>query len=151
MVKTDAFYGRLSAYEQTRTIIGIDSCLHNKTTGFSGFLRYRSFADVNSIFTPPSDVNSPACIPGIAVLFSRDPSSRYNAPDSLSPIPITITSFPLTAKGALERAGTSVVTSKTFILNNVVQTGCSADWENIYLPFNEAQSVVWNGRRTKKG
>ncbi len=137
VVKTYSFNNSLS--EQTQKIIGIDPCLHNKTTGFSDFLRYRNFADANNIFALTADSNEPACIPGIAVLFARDSSSNYNVPDRIPPFRITLTCFPLTVKGALERAGTGVVASKTFILNNVVQTGCSADWENVYLSFNEAQ------------
>ena len=147
--------------EQTLKIVGIDPCSHNRTTGFSDFLYYKNFTplekvadfnsdgkktltgypDAGSIFTPASDTNMPAVIAGIAVMFDRNSGGKYNAPISLPTTEITITSFPITAKGTLERAGTSVVASKTFVLGNVVQTGCSADWENIYLSFNDAQNL----------
>ena len=131
-------------HERAQTIMGIKPLMHEGTTGFSKFLRYQTFADVNAIFAPARDSESPLCIPGIAVLFGRDSSGNYNVPESLSGISgiaVTVTTFPLTAKGTLERAGTSVVASKTFVLGNVVQTGCSADWENVYLPFDEAQNL----------
>jgi lipoprotein-releasing system permease protein len=125
--------------EKTLKVVGIDPVLHDKTTGFSNFLYYHNFTDAGSIFTPTADTNKPAAIAGIAVLFERDSSGRYYAPDRLPAAQITVACFPLTAKGTLERAGTSVIASKTFVLGNVVQTGCSADWENIYLSFNDAQ------------
>lgn len=128
-------------HERAQTIIGIKPLMHERTTGFSKFLRYQTFADANAIFTPARDSEFPLCIPGIAVMFDRDSSGNYNAPDQILPFLITLTCFPITAKGTLERAGTSVVASKTFTLGNVVQTGCSADWENVYLPFDEAQNL----------
>ena len=125
--------------KQTLKVVGIDPVLHSRATGFSNFLYYKNFADANNIFASSSDSNVPAAIAGIAVLFGRDSGGKYDAPEQWQPTEINITCFPLTAKGTLERAGTSVVASKTFVLGNVVQTGCSADWENIYLSFNDAQ------------
>jgi lipoprotein-releasing system permease protein len=148
VVKTDSF--NTGSAEQTERVVGIDPCSHNRTTGFSDFLFYRTFADSDGIFVTQTDSNMPACIAGISLLFSRDSGGKYDAPDFLPPMRITLTCFPLTAKGTLERAGAGVIASKTFILNNVIQTGCSADWENIYLAFNDAQVLCGMGGEPKR-
>lgn len=139
IVKSNAF--EKISQEQVIKIIGIYPEMHNKTTGFANYLCYANFTDVNNIFAVSPDTNMPGCVAGIAVLFSRNSSGSYNTPDSLIPAAISFTCFPLTAKGTLAQAGTGVVESKTFLLKNLIQTGTSADWENMYLPFNDAQII----------
>ena len=125
--------------EQTLKITGIDPVKHNKATGFANYLHYRNFSDIGNIFASSADSNMPGCITGISVLFDRDKSGSYNAPENVPTAQISLTCFPLTAKGTLARAATDVISSKTFVLKNVVQTGSSADWESIYLSFSDAQ------------
>ncbi len=124
--------------DRTLEVTGIDPLLHSRATGFSEWLKYTTGKIQNS-FEQSYDVNLPGCIMGIGFLFERDTNGNYIMPEQVPQIKVDVSCFPLTAKGALARAGTAVVSSKIFALSDVAQTGISSDWKNIYIPFEQAQ------------
>ena len=65
---------------------------------------------------------------------------RYLFEPSPARTALEVTCFPLTAKGALAKAGTEVVNTKTFYFSDISQSGLArVDGSVIYLPFEEAQ------------
>ncbi len=131
--------GNSSVYiDRTLEVIGIEPASYSKVTGFSEWLKYTTGRIQNS-FEQSYDVNLPGCIIGIGFLFERDTNGNYIMPEQMPQIKVDVSCFPLTAKGALARAGTAVVSSKIFALSDVAQTGISSDWKSVYLPFEQAQ------------
>jgi lipoprotein-releasing system permease protein len=134
-----------SGYENAETsqkplrIMGINPRLHDSITGFSQSLQYNRVVSIANIFQYTYDVNQPGCISGIGIMFDRDSNGNYMMPEYLKHIKLELNCFPLTEKGTLALAGTSLVRSKTFELVDVSQSGISADWETIYIPFQQAQ------------
>ena len=125
--------------QEALRIMGINPQLHDNVTDFSKSLRYNRSVNIANIFRYTYDVNQPGCVAGIGILFERDSNGTYIMPEYLTHIKLELNCFPLTEKGILALAGTSVVRSKTFELVDVSQSGISADWETIYLPFEQAQ------------
>ncbi len=124
--------------DRTLEVMGIEPVSYSKVTGFSEWLRYKT-GELQNSFKQFYDVNLPGCIMGIGFLFARDTNGNYILPDRVPQMKVDVSCFPLTAKGALARAGTDVVSSKIFALSNVAHTGISSDWKNIYIPFEQAQ------------
>ncbi len=127
--------------DRTLEVTGIDPLLHSRATGFSEWLIFTTGGIRNS-FKQSYDVNLPGCIMGIGFLFERDTNGNYILPEQIPQIKVDVSCFPLTAKGALARAGTDVVSSKIFALSDVAHTGISSDWKTIYLPFEQAQLLA---------
>ncbi|MCK4753383.1 MAG: ABC transporter permease [Planctomycetes bacterium] len=124
--------------ERTLKIAGIDPVSHSRVTGFADWLHYNK-TDTAKAFEPVYDTNLPGCVMGVGFLFDRDSDGNYLIPEQIPQFEIDVTSFPLTAKGALAKAGTGVVNTKTFAFTDCAQSRISADWQTIYLPFKEAQ------------
>ena len=62
--------------------------------------------------------------------------------EELPRVKFEVSSFPLTAKGALAKAGVGEVSTKTFYCSDVAHSGvASADGHTIYLPFEAAQAL----------
>lgn len=127
--------------DRTLEVTGIDPLLHSRATGFSKWLIYTT-GGIKSSFKQSYDVSLPGCIMGIGFLFERDTNGNYIVPEQIPQIKVDVSCFPLTAKGALARAGTDVVSSKIFALSDVAHTGISSDWKTIYLPFEQAQLLA---------
>jgi len=123
-------------------IMGIDPVKHSQTTGFSQTLHYHE-NDVSNVFKPVKDPNCMGCVLGIDLALERDEQGRYTY--GFSPaeadIALAITCFPLTAKGALAKAGgLGLVNTKTFCYSDTSQSGLArVDSSIIYLPFEQAQ------------
>jgi len=120
-------------------IIGVDPVKHSRATGFAQTLYYHR-DDVSSVFEPARDPNLWGCVIGIDRVLARDSHGRY-AYNSIAPnIEITITCFPLTAKGALAKAGTGLVNTKVFYYSDHSHSGLArVDSSLVYLPFEQAQ------------
>jgi lipoprotein-releasing system permease protein len=120
-------------------IMGVDPLRHSKATGFAQTLYYHR-DDVSSVFEPARDPNLWGCVIGIDRVLARDSHGRY-AYNSIAPdIEITITCFPLTAKGALAKAGTGLVNTKVFYYSDHSHSGLArVDNSLVYLPFEQAQ------------
>ena len=122
-------------------IIGIDAARHGKATGFGQTLHYHK-NDASRAFEPTSDANSPGFVIGVDIWLGRNSRGQYFYDPSPAAMPMAITCFPLTTKGALAKAGTDVANTKTFYFSDCSQSGLAkVDGEVIYLPFEDAQML----------
>jgi len=120
-------------------IMGIDPVRHSQATDFGKTLHYRKDT-VSKAFRPIYDPNLDGCVLGIDVRLQRDSRGRYFYDDSPYKEAFSISCFPLTAKGALAKAGTSLVNTKTFYYSDFSQSGLArVDSSLVYLPFEQAQ------------
>ena len=139
LIKVLAVNEREIDTQDTAEIIGIDPGLHVKVTGFGDWLYYHK-ENPEDAFVPDYGPDFAGCVPGIDYLFSRDSQGRYNVPENIARLKFQISSFPLTAKGALAKAGAGLVNTKTFYYSDITHSGvAAADWKRIYLPFEQAQ------------
>ena len=126
---------------ETAEIMGIDVASHSKVTDFAKWIYYNK-KNISNVFKPSYDPNLPGCVPGINYLFSRDSDGNYNISENLPEIKLEISSFPLTAKGALAKGGAGEVNTKTFYYSDYAHSGQAMfDWKRIYLPFADAQRI----------
>ncbi|MHC4149797.1 MAG: ABC transporter permease [Planctomycetota bacterium] len=127
--------------EKPMVIMGLEPAAHSRATGFGGWLCYNK-GDVVSAFEPAYDPNLAGCVPGVDLLFNRDSEGSYEITEELPREKFEVSSFPLTAKGALAKAGAGEVSTKTFYCSDVAHSGvASADGHTIYLPFEAAQAL----------
>ncbi len=122
-------------------IMGIDPIRHNQVAGFAKTLHYHK-NDVSKVFESVNDSNCHGCALGIDLALERDEQGRYTygfRPEDAN-IALAITFFPLTAKGALAKAGTGLVNTQVFYYSDTSQSGLArTDSSIIYLPFERAQ------------
>jgi ABC-type lipoprotein release transport system permease subunit len=120
-------------------IMGIDPVRHSQATDFGKTLHYRKDT-VSKAFRPIYDPNLDGCVLGIDVWLRRDTKGRYFYDDSPYKQAFSISCFPLTAKGALAKAGTDLVNTKTFYYSDISRSGLArVDSSLVYLPFEQAQ------------
>jgi len=120
-------------------IIGIDPKLHSSVTGFGETLHYHK-NDAAHAFEPAGDANLAGCVVGADLWSQRDSRGEYFYESTPRATPLSITCFPLTAKGALAKAGTDLVNTKTFYYCDFFQSGLArVDGSVIYLPFEDTQ------------
>jgi lipoprotein-releasing system permease protein len=136
-------YGLVNAAHSERSIgveiMGIDPVNFSRVTDFAQTLHYRK-GDAAKAFVPEYDPNLPGCVAGIDLWLNRDARGNYLFESSPSRTALEVTCFPLTAKGALAKAGTELVNTKTFYFSDVSQSGLArVDGDIIYLPFEQAQ------------
>lgn len=136
-------YGLVSAAHSEKgrgvEIIGIDPVGFGRVTAFGETLHYRK-NDVSKAFEPVYDESLPGCVLGIDLWLGRDSRGKYLFEPSPSAAALEVTCFPLTAKGALARAGTDVVNTQTIYFSDISQSGLArVDGSVVYLPFKEAQ------------
>jgi len=120
-------------------IMGIDPVLHSEVTGFAETLYYHR-GDPNEAFRYSPKQNAYGCVLGINLVISPDARGRYH--HTLRPYPtvLVVSCFPLTARGALARAGTALVSSKQFYYGDTSESGLArVDTSMVYLPFEQAQ------------
>lgn len=136
-------YALLSPHETEQNIglemMGIDPVRHSRATGFGKTLHHRK-DELAKAFVPVYEPNYPGCIIGIDRVLARDAKGRYsyqNAPDRIA---LVVSCFPLTAKGALAKAGAGLVNTQTFYFSDHSHTGLArVDASLVYLPFEQAQ------------
>lgn len=138
-------YAILSAKGSDRNttieISGIDPASFGAVTDFANMLHYHK-GDPQAAFEPPYDPNLPGCVLGIDMALARDQYGKYIHSDQRSLVAFEISCFPLTAKGALAKAGLGLVSSKTFYYSDDCHSGLAkVDGSFVYLPFNEAQRL----------
>ncbi len=138
MVKSVTRSDTVPYIERTLKLVGIDPVCHSRVTAFSEWLYYNR-GNVAGAFEQIYEPNLPGCVMGIGFLFNRDSNGNYIIPLRIPQFAVEVSCFPLTAKGALARAETDVVNAKTFSFSDCAQTRISADWQTIYLPFEQAQ------------
>jgi lipoprotein-releasing system permease protein len=120
-------------------IMGIDPVMHSKVTDFGETL-YHHRNDVAHAFKPVYDPNLVGCVVGIDKWLVRDEKGRYNYEASPVKVALLVSCFPLNSKGALAKAGTDLVNTKTFYYSDTSHSGLAGvDSSFIYLPLEDAQ------------
>src|SRR3989304_8594093 len=122
-------------------VMGIDPVSHSQVTHFAKTLHYHE-NDVSKVFESVNNSNCLGCVLGIDLALERDEQGRYIygfRPEDAN-IALAITFFPLTAKGALAKAGTGLVNTQVLYYSDTSQSGLArTDSSIIYLPFEPAQ------------
>ncbi|MHC4461137.1 MAG: ABC transporter permease [Planctomycetota bacterium] len=136
-------YSLVSPVETERSvgieIMGIDPVKHSEATGFGQTLYYRK-NDVSKAFEPIYDPNLAGCVIGVDLMLIRDSRSRYSYEASPSERAFSVSCFPLTAKGALAKPGTGIVSTKMFYYSDNSESGLArVDGSMVYVPFEQAQ------------
>ena len=120
-------------------MMGIDPVMHNMATGFGDTLHHRK-NDAAKAFAPAYDPNSSGFVIGIDRWLEPDVNRRYAHASSPTRAALAITCFPLTAKGALAKAGAGLVNTRTFYFSDTSHSGLArVDSSLVYLPFEQAQ------------
>lgn len=120
-------------------IVGIDPVRHSRATDFGRTLHYHKNDDANA-FVPFGDANLPGCVVGVDLWLVRDERGEYFYDPQPEEAGLAVTCFPLTARGALAKAGTDLVNTKTFYFSDTSHSGLArVDGATVYLPFEEAQ------------
>jgi ABC-type lipoprotein release transport system permease subunit len=123
-------------------IIGIEPASFCRATQFAQTLYYHK-DNPGAAFTPTYNPALAGCVVGIdMVAGNRDSLGRYHHNPEPSPIKLMITCFPLTAKGALAKAGTDLVNTKIVHYSDDSHSGLvKVDARTVYLPFDSAQKL----------
>ncbi|MDD5064735.1 MAG: FtsX-like permease family protein [Phycisphaerae bacterium] len=131
-------------------ILGIDPFEHSKVTNFGETLYHRK-NDAAKAFEPIYAPNLPGCVVGIDFWLRRDDRGKYDYEVRPVEAALLVSCFPLTAKGALAKAGTDMVNTKTFYYSDTVHSGLvRVDSSFVYLPFEEAQLLCGMGGAVKR-
>jgi lipoprotein-releasing system permease protein len=131
--------------EQNVQILGLDPVRHSEATNFARTLDFHA-GDVRKAFEPTYDPNLAGCVLGIDKVLRRDARGQYVRFSSPFRVAITLTCFPLNAKGALAGAGASPVRTKQFFYSDNSHTGIArVDSEYVYVPLEQAQLLCMGG------
>jgi lipoprotein-releasing system permease protein len=126
-------------------IVGLDPVRHSQATGLAQTLDFHGDRPERA-FVPTYDPNLPGCIVGIERVSRRDARGQYAHYDAPFPASVTLTCFPLNAKGALVGAGTNPTTMKRFYYSDNIHTGIAAvDYGYVFLPLDQAQALCMGG------
>ncbi|MBN2020588.1 MAG: ABC transporter permease [Sedimentisphaerales bacterium] len=150
VIKSYALVGKVGSQRNMGVeIIGIDAATYGRATGFGGTLHYHK-DDVSRAFKPTAvvrqahhlDANLPGFVVGVDMWIWRDEKGEYYFAPNPEATAVTITCFPLTARGALAKAGTDLVNTKTFYFSDTSHSGIArVDGSVIYAPFEDAQAL----------
>jgi len=122
-------------------MLGIEPARHSKATGFGQSLHYHK-SDASQAFSPVYEPKLPGFVIGIDKWVKRDGRGSYPHPDRPGRASLAISCFPLTPRGALARAGTDMVNTKTFYFSDTTHSGIARiDSSVIYIPFEWAQKL----------
>ena len=146
VVKSYALFGTdIGGPEDSVEVIGLDPVRHSRATNFGQTLSFR-VQQVENAFVPTYDPNAPGCVLGIDRVMSRNARGQYARFSAPFPLSVTLTCFPLNAKGALAKAGTSLVSTKRFYYSDNSHTGIArVDDGYVYIPLEQAQLLCMNG------
>jgi len=126
-------------------IIGIDPALHAQTTNFAQTLHYRA-GRPEKAFQPTYDPNALGCVLGIDLALNRSVQGQYLYDDQPIQVAITLTCFPLTAKGAPAKVGAGLVESQHFYYSDHAHSGIAhVDGATVYIPLDQAQKLCMAG------
>lgn len=120
-------------------LMGVDAAGFSRVTGFGRTLHYHK-NDPWRAFNIKGDANLPGFVIGVDMWIGRNEKGEYYYDSNPAATALSVTCFPLTAKGALAKAGTDVVNTKTFYFSDCSQSGLArVDGAVIYIPFEDAQ------------
>ena len=130
-------------------ILGIDPIRHSRATNWDRTLHYHA-DDVAKAFQSAYEPNAPACVWGIDLLLRRDAQNQYQFGRYPPRVAVTLTCFPLTARGAPARAATSLVSAQRFLCSDHSHSGIARiDGGYIYLPLEQAQLLCMEGEEKR--
>lgn len=122
-------------------IVGIDPKRHAQVTGFGQSLHFRR-DHPELAFVPLYDLSLEGCVIGIDQVVRRGPDGNYLHEAEPFPYQLVISSFPLNIRGGLARAGTDMVSSRTFYYSDNSHTGLvKVDASAVYIPLETAQTL----------
>jgi len=130
---------------QSVEIMGVDPLRQSRTTNFGQTLYYRS-DDVVNAFAPDYEPNAVGCVLGIDLALPRNAQSQYTYDIQPARIGLNLTCFPLNARGAPGRAGSTEVSTRRFYYSDHSHTGIARiDDSMVYIPLEQAQSLCMAG------
>ncbi len=95
---------------------------------------------------PIYDPNAIGCVWGIDVILPRNAQGQYAYGARPLQLALTLTCFPLTAKGALAGVGSNPVSTQNFSYSDYSHTGIArVDGYHVYIPLEQAQSLCMSG------
>ena len=122
-------------------IVGVDPVRHAQATGFGESLHYRKTAP-ELAFVPLYGPTLEGCVVGIDKIVRRGSDGTYYQDADPFPFKLMVSSFPLNIRGGLARAGTDMVSSRTFFYSDNSHSGLvKVDGNAIYIPLATAQTL----------
>jgi ABC-type lipoprotein release transport system permease subunit len=126
-------------------IMGIDPACHAQVTNFARTLHYRA-GEPDKAFQPMYDPNALGCVLGIDLALMRSTQGSYVYDAKPMEVAVTLTCFPLTAKGAPAKVGAGLVESQHFHYSDHSHTGIAhVDGSTMYIPLEQAQKLCMAG------
>jgi len=126
-------------------IMGIDPTRHCQTTDFAETLLYHN-GDPRKVFQTNADGNTPGCVAGVDMFLMRNAQGEYARGGRALQLNITLTCFPLNARGAPAKAGTSIVNTQQFFCVDHSHSGIArVDESAVYIPLEQAQVLCMGG------
>ena len=130
-------------------ILGIDPALQCRTTNFGQTLHFRA-AQPEKAFQPIYEPNALGCVWGIDMILPRDAQSQYSYGVRPPKLAVTLTCFPLNAKGAPAGAGSNLFRPQTFLYSDYSHTGIArVDGNLVYIPLEQAQLLCMSGQQKR--
>ena len=123
-------------------IIGIDPARHSRATGFGQTLHYHQKNPARA-FTPSYAPDRPGCVVGIDKMWwQRERDGTYRHAAQPPQMELTVSTFPLTAKGALARADLDAVLTESFFYSDDSHSGLvKVDGNAVYVSLERAQQL----------
>ncbi len=143
VVRSNALYSFHGSAEGSRyvQIMGVDPILHGRATGFGTSLFHRR-DELAQAFAPIYDPEQAGCVFGIDEILTRNEDGQYEHYSSPPRMKYDITCFPLTARGALLKAGTGGASTKVFYLSDTSHSGLArVDGRIVYISLAQAQAL----------
>ncbi|MCU0916423.1 MAG: FtsX-like permease family protein [Planctomycetes bacterium] len=129
-------------------IVGLDPVRHSQATNWGRTLYFRT-QNVAKAFLPLYDESAPGCVVGIDKVLPRNAQSQYVQFDSPHRAPVTLTCFPLNAKGALSGPA-GIAKTKRFYYSDNSRTGLArVDDAYVYIPLADAQVLCMEGQEKR--
>lgn len=138
---------KVAGYENRRgvEIMGLDPALHIRTTNFGETLHFRA-GQPEKAFQPIYDPNALGIVWGVDVLLLRDEQGRYTYGNRPRQLGVTLTCFPLNAKGASAGLGSNPVNTIGFYYSDLSHSGIArVDDSLVYIPLKQAQVLCMAG------
>ena len=136
---------RGSDYNRNIELMGIDPVRHSEVTAFEQSLHYHR--QIPSQAFIPADAGRTGAVLGIDLALVRDQHGRYNHTDKMPDYSFTVSSFPLSPRGALARAGSGIVNTKVFYYGDDSHSGLAkVDGNFIYIDIDEAAALCGMNR-----
>ena len=123
-------------------VMGIDPQRHCRAVGFADSLYYRR-DNPHDMFKPKYDPKLNGIIIGIDKMGRRSSSGKYYHSPEPDRLELMLSCFPLTARGALAKAGTDLVNTMSFHFSDDSHTGLvKVDGNMVYIPLGIAQQML---------